>query len=120
LTCAVLSNVYTLDVDGSTGVAQAAAQVRFVNPVARKTIGDLPQNVPMFLVRSGRDEMPSLNDALDRFVGNALARNLPITVVNHAAAPHGFDVFTTATPLVTSSGSRSRFLRFHLQGRAGR
>src|SRR5215210_5219422 len=37
--------------------------------------------------------LPALNDALDRFIAAALARNLPITVVNHAAAPHAFDLF---------------------------
>jgi acetyl esterase/lipase len=119
LKCAVLSNVYTLDVDGSTGVAQAAAQFRFVNPAARKTIGELPQNVPMFLVRSGRDEMPSLNEALDRFVGHALARNLPITVVNHAAAPHAFDVFHDSDASREIIRQWLAFLRFHLRGRAG-
>jgi hypothetical protein len=32
-----------------------------------------------------------LNDALDRVVSAALARNLPLTLVNHATGLHGFD-----------------------------
>jgi hypothetical protein len=47
----------------------------------------------MFVVRSGRDQFPGLNEALDRFVAGALAANLPITVVNHAAAAHAFELF---------------------------
>ena len=47
--------------------------------------------IPMFLIRAGRDEIPTLNDALDRFVAKALAANAPITVINHAAGGHGFD-----------------------------
>lgn len=37
--------------------------------------------------------MPGLNDALDRFVGAALAVNRPVTLMNHATGPHAFDVF---------------------------
>lgn len=47
--------------------------------------------MPMLLVRAGRDEIPTLNDALDRFVAKALAANAPITVTNYPAGGHGFD-----------------------------
>jgi acetyl esterase/lipase len=46
---------------------------------------------PMLVVRAGRDEIPTLNDATDRFVVRALASNAPITVVNHPTGGHGFD-----------------------------
>ena len=36
--------------------------------------------------------MPRLNEALDRFVGQALAAHLPLTVVNEPSAPHAFDL----------------------------
>jgi hypothetical protein len=49
--------------------------------------------VPLFIARAGRDESPRLNEKLDRFVGDALARNLPITLVNHPEGPHAFDLF---------------------------
>jgi hypothetical protein len=113
--CAVLSYPYLLDLDGATGVAQAAAQFRFVNPAAGKSVGDLPPNLPLFVARCGRDEMPSLNDALDRFVAHALARNLPITVVNHAAAPHAFDVSDDSDLSRAIIRQWLAFLRFHLQ-----
>jgi hypothetical protein len=116
LKCAVLSYPYTLDLDGSTGVAQAAAQFRFANPAAGKTLADLPPAVPMFLARSGRDEMPHLNGALDRFVAGALAHNLPMTVVNHAAAPHAFDVFHDSDVSREIIRQWLAFLRFHLRG----
>jgi hypothetical protein len=116
VTGAVLSNAYLLDLDGSSGVAQAAAQFRFVNPAAAKTVGDLPPNTPLFVARSGRDGMPSLNEALDRFVAKALARNLPITIVNHAEAPHAFDVFHDSDASREIIRQWLAFLRFHLQG----
>jgi hypothetical protein len=89
---AVLSNGFTLD-DAGSAVADAARTFGFANPCAGRRVEDLPAAVPMFVVRSGRDQFPGLNEALDRFVAGALAANLPITVVNHAAAAHAFELF---------------------------
>ncbi len=114
--CAVLSNPYTLDVDGSTGVVEAAKKWGFVNPGAGKSVDDLPRDTPIFVARSGRDEMPSLNEALDRFIQKSLARNLPITVVNHAAAPHAFDLFHDSDASREVIRQMLAFLRFHLRG----
>jgi hypothetical protein len=82
-----------LDVDGFTGVADAARQFGFVNPCAGRSVADLPRDVPLFIARAGLDQMPGLNQALDHFVLEALTCNLPLTVVNHSAAPHAFDLF---------------------------
>jgi hypothetical protein len=116
LKCAVLSNPYTLDAGGSTGVAESATTWGFVNPVAEKSVDDLPQNTPLFVARSGRDDMPHLNAALDHFVQKALARNLPITVVNHAMAPHAFDLFHDSDASREIIRQMVAFMRFHLQG----
>jgi hypothetical protein len=84
---------YTLDLDGSTTVADAAKTYGFVNPCAGKSVEDLPQNMPMLVVRAGRDQNTGLNEAMDRLVVKALARNLPMTLVNHASGVHAFDLF---------------------------
>lgn len=114
LRCAVLAYPYTLDVPESTLVADAAKQFRFVTPAAGKSVHDLPRDLPLFMVRAGRDQMPGLNDALGQFVTAALIMNLPITVVNHAAAPHAFDLFddTNATRDVVKQ--MLAFLHVHL------
>jgi acetyl esterase/lipase len=90
--CAVLCYGYMLDLEGSTSVADAAAMFRFVNPCAGRSVADLPVDTPLFIARAGHDETPRLNEALDRFVTAALAHNLPITLANHAAGPHAFDI----------------------------
>ena len=90
--CAALCYGYMLDLDRSTSVADAAATFRFVNTCAGKSVADLSSNLPLFIARAGRDEMPHLNDTLDRFVAKALERNLPVTMVNHHTGPHAFDV----------------------------
>ncbi len=81
-----------LDLDGSTSVAEAASVFRFVNPCAGRALEDLPVDVPLFVARAGRDEMPHLNDTIDRFLARALETNLPVTLVNHSTGPHAFDI----------------------------
>ena len=114
LRCAVLCYPYTLDLEGTTGVAEAARQFGFVNPSAGKSVDDLPHDVPLFIARAGRDQMPGLNQALDRFVGSALTGNLPMTVANHAAAPHAFDLFHESETSREIIRQMLAFLRFNL------
>jgi acetyl esterase/lipase len=90
---ATLCYPYTMDHADATHVAQASRHFGFVNACAGKTVGQLPSHVPLFIARAGRDEMPGLNVALDRFVTAAIVANLPLTLVNHATGPHAFDLF---------------------------
>jgi hypothetical protein len=91
-TCAVLYYGYMLDLYGTNDVADAATNFGFSNPCAGRSPTDLPKDVPLFIVRAGRDETPGLNRTIDHFVTGALACNLPVTLINHAEAPHAFDV----------------------------
>ena len=54
LKCAVLLYGYMLDLDGATGVAEAAHMFRYTNPTDGKSIDDLPPNLPLFIVRAGQ------------------------------------------------------------------
>lgn len=115
LKCAALCYPYTLDLDGSTRIADAAKQWGFANACAGKSVDDLQRNVPLFIARAGQDQMPGLNDALDRFVSKTLACNLPVTVVNHAAAPHAFDLFHDSDATREVIARILGFLRFQLK-----
>jgi hypothetical protein len=84
--CAALSYAYTL------GAEQAAAQWKFANPAAGKSVADLRADVPLFLARAGQDQFADLRAGLDRFISEALAANLPLTVVNHPEGVHAFDL----------------------------
>ncbi|MDQ4123203.1 MAG: alpha/beta hydrolase [Acidobacteriota bacterium] len=46
---------------------------------------------PMFVARAGRDEIPTLNDSIDRFMAKAIAKNARIDFANHPEGVHGFD-----------------------------
>jgi len=116
LACAALCYPLTLDAGGSTAVAESAATWGFVNPTAGKSVGDLPPDVPLFVARAGQDEFPHLNEALDQFVADALAYDLPVTVVNHAGAPHAFDLAHDSDATREIIRQLLRFLQFHLLG----
>ena len=53
--------------------------------------GDTTSLIPMFVARAGRDEIPAMNDSIDRFVAAAIAANAPLTLMNHPSGEHGFD-----------------------------
>jgi dienelactone hydrolase len=115
LACAALCYPLTLDAGGSTAVAESAAKWGFVNPTAGKSASDLPRDVPLFVARAGQDEFPHLNEALDRFVADTLARDLPMTMVNHAGAPHAFDLVHDSDATREIIRQLLRFLQFHLR-----
>jgi acetyl esterase/lipase len=114
LTCAVLCYGLMLDLKGSTIVAEAAKMFGFANPCAGRSVDDLPQDLPLFIARAGQDQIPHLNETIDRFLGEALTRNLPITFVNHPAAPHAFDLFHDSEASREIIRQILAFMRFHL------
>jgi AraC family transcriptional regulator len=114
LKCAALCYGVTLDLDGASGVAEAARMWRFANPTAGKSVRDLPPEVPLFIARGGRDEVPQLNEALDRFIAHGLAANLPITIANHPTGPHAFDVMHDSETSREIVRQILTFLRRHL------
>jgi hypothetical protein len=119
LRCAVLCYGYMLDAGSSSGVAEAQKTYRFANPGAGKSIDDVRSDVPLFIARSGREQFPGLNDTIDSFVAGALRRSLPITLVNHADAAHGFDLFHDSEVTREIIRQILGFLRFHLSVESG-
>ncbi len=114
LKCAVLCYGFMLDLEGTSSVADVARQVGFVNPCAGKSVADIPSDIPLFIVRAGRDEMPHLNETIDSFLGKALSSNLPVTFVNHPAAPHAFDMVYDSETSREIIRQILRFMQFHL------
>lgn len=92
LECGVLCYGFMMDFNGATTVAEASKTWGFVNPAATKSIDDLSDNTPLFIVRAGKDENPGLNASIDSFLAAALSRNLPVSFVNHPNGPHAFDL----------------------------
>jgi hypothetical protein len=112
--CAALMCAYTMDLDGSTTVAEMSRQFGFVNACAGKSIDNFPIDVPLLLIRAGRDSAPGLNAALDRVIELGLERNLPLSVVNHATGEHGFELDEDASNSVAIIQQTLDFLRRHI------
>jgi acetyl esterase/lipase len=108
--CAVLCYPF-IGLGNSPEVAQAAAMFRFANPAM--TLEQLP-DLPMFIARAGRDELPGLNGTIDRFVPAAIARGMAITLANHPTGPHSFDLLDDS-PATRAFGQQIlAFLHIHL------
>jgi hypothetical protein len=119
LKCAALFYGYTLDSGGAHVVEEAARRWGFANPCAGRSAEDLPARTPLFVARAGHDEMPGLNEALDRFAAEALAFNLPVTLVNHAEGTHAFDLFDEGEPTREVIRQALAFVSFNLSAGRG-
>jgi acetyl esterase/lipase len=118
--CASFCYGYTMDLDGSTEVADAAKTFGFENACAGLGIDDLVADVPLFVARAGRDEMPGLNVALDRFVAAVLTRNAAIELINYPEGPHAFDVMEESARSHEVIRRVLAFLTFHLRAAPAR
>ena len=60
------------------------------SPIAQLA-GGVDALAPMFVARAGLDQIPTMNDSIDRFIREAVAKNAALTVYNHPRGVHGFD-----------------------------
>lgn len=79
-------------------IQQSASHVENESPAAVSAFspityvqGDASSMIPIFVARAGQDEIPAMNDSIDRFIAAAIAANAPITIMNHPLGEHGFD-----------------------------
>jgi acetyl esterase/lipase len=70
---------------------------------------------PIFLARAGRDEIPHLNESVDRVVATALERNVGLDFYTHPAGVHGFDLLTRDARTREIITQTFTFLARHLQ-----
>jgi acetyl esterase/lipase len=49
------------------------------------------RSMPFFIGRAGLDEIPTMNDSIDRFIARALEKNANVVVWNHPTGVHTFD-----------------------------
>ena len=111
--CATLCYGYMLDLNGATSVADMQKMFPFANPAAGKSMDDVRNDVPLLVVRAGRDQF-GVNESLDSFIGAALQRDLPVRMINHAGAPHAFDLFDDSEATREIIREILRFMRVYL------
>lgn len=64
--------------------------VRDLSPITHLA-ADAGRVAPLFVARAGLDQVPTMNDSIDRFVREAVSKNAAVTVYNHPRGVHGFD-----------------------------
>ena len=114
LACAVFEYGCLLDLDRSTVVAGAAQAFGFANPMHNLSIEDLRSDVPLLIVRAGKDQFEAMNASIDPFVAAALRHNLPLTCINHPSGPHAFDLFDDSRAAQIVVRQVLAFLALHL------
>lgn len=70
-------------------------------------------SAPLFIARAGLD-YPELNTALDLFIGEALAQNVALTVMNHPSGQHAFDIMDADARTEEIIEATLEFLQTHL------
>jgi hypothetical protein len=113
VSCAALCYGLMLDPPGTTFVSNAAKMFGFDDAMAGKHV-DVLSRAPLFIARAGQDAFAHLNDTIDAFVAAALARNMPVTLVNHATGPHSFDVVDDSDTSRAIIRQILDFFAFHL------
>lgn len=88
------------------------------NPIT-EGVTTLAPGVPVFVIRSGKDETPGLNTSLDRFIALAISQNQPMTLVNHAEAPHSFELYDNSEAARLILRQALEFLRTQLHTSGG-
>ncbi|HLK89141.1 MAG TPA: alpha/beta hydrolase [Polyangia bacterium] len=96
-------------------VPAAAEQFGLAVPARGRSIGDLPPDPALLVVRAGNDTTPGLNASLDAFVSEALAHDLPLSLLNVPGAQHSFDLFEDSDASRDAIRRVLAFLREHLK-----
>lgn len=76
---------------------------------------DVDKIAPIFIGRAGRDQVPMMNDSIDRFIKEALSKNVALTVMNHPTGVHGFDNQDDDERSREIIRSAIEFMKTHLQ-----
>ena len=82
--------MFTLDDEYHDQINALAEKLGFFYSELKK-VEQLPNDIPLLIVRAGKDEMEPDNDSIDHFITQALANNLPLTLINYPEGAHAFD-----------------------------
>jgi acetyl esterase/lipase len=96
---------------------ESAETLRKFSPITYLS-NDSGKVPPLFIARAGRDQVPAMNDSIDRFAREALIRNVTLTIANHPTGVHGFDNQNDDARSREIIQNSIAFMKFHL-GLAG-
>jgi acetyl esterase/lipase len=72
---------------------------------------------PIFIARAGRDEIPTMNDSIDRFIKEAISKNIALNFANHPNGVHSFDNQTNDERSREIVREAIEFMKIHLENK---
>ena len=72
---------------------------------------------PLFIARAGRDQVPTMDDSIDRFIWEAVEKDVALTFANHRQGVHGADNQNDDDRSREIIQSALAFMKFHLASR---
>ncbi len=112
--CAVIYYGMMLDWEENLGIRELSKRVEFAYPDKIKPFSELRNDVPLFMVRAGLDDIPNCNNSQDEFIVKALENNLPLTLINYRGH-HAFDVVDDNDESRAIINQTLEFLKTHLE-----
>jgi predicted peptidase len=74
----------------------------------------LRDDLPLFIVKAGLDNVPHLNSMIDQFISKAVSQNLQINFINYQKGQHGFDAYDDNDQSREVLKKTIDFWKFHL------
>jgi|GEM_PF-395080 len=92
LKCAVFYYAHMLTPDDKfRGQTNGMCASRGCYGAELRDVKELRKDLPLLVVRAGRDEVPFVNESIDHFMSVAAPSDVQITLVEHAEGVHAFD-----------------------------
>ncbi len=113
--CAVFYYGYFLmtDQENIPGIESVAEKFGFSAPKLNAAV-KLRDDLPLFIVRVGKETTPYLNSSIDHFISKAVSQNLPINFMNYPKGQHGFDAYDDNDQSREIIKKTIDFWKFHL------
>lgn len=72
------------------------------------------KDLPILIIRAGKDNVPYINQSLATFYQNAIIQNLPVTLINYPTGSHGFDAYNNNETTRQIIKNTLDFWKYHL------
>jgi dienelactone hydrolase len=79
-----------------------------------KKISKIPQEIPLFIVRAGKDKYQIIKASTDYFVSEITKLNIPFIFINYAEGQHDFDILDDTQTSREIIKQTINFLQSHL------
>ncbi len=79
-----------------------------------RKVRKIPQEIPLFIVRAGRDQYQLIKETTDYFVSEIIKLNIPFTFINYAEGQHDFDILDDTQTSREIIKQTINFLQSHL------